>query len=319
MSDKPSVYEQDGRIIYRASALGGSIHCLVAARLGYEPIAPPQKMLDVFQAGNDAEPIAMDALRRDDGWHLYDQQKEVALKVTEKIYVVGHIDAKGVRERNGSTDARIVEVKSQGSNEYDSYKDDWSVGLFPRYAWQTSVYQIAEGLGLLLVRFNRDTGEFAVDYRDEAAHSIADIRRRVLLIEAQASKGELPNDVCSDYPCPFFYTHLDDRIEVDDPQVESLAQEYKKAQRDEKTAKSRKKDVFTALRVLAGKDRKLVTEGGWKVTFYDQRNPHKHLVVEDWLSTLAVAIGQGIVDSHKIDTWGERVRITEPKSENEEG
>ncbi len=49
--------------IYRASEIGGCVKSQVAAKLGYERLRTPQKTLDIFSAGVDAEIIIGNLLR----------------------------------------------------------------------------------------------------------------------------------------------------------------------------------------------------------------------------------------------------------------
>lgn len=309
------VREQDGLIIYRASALGSSFKSLVAARLGYEQIAPPEAMQIVFDAGHAAEDIVISKLK-EDGWKLYDEQKEVVLPITNKIAVVGHIDSKGYHVGEG----RVVEVKSQSQDQWDAFeRGGWEQGLFPKYRWQVSSYQLAEHLGLCLVRYNRDTGQMATSYLDKPFYSVSDIRRRILQVEFQAATGELPQDrSCADYPCPFFYLHeKEDRIVLDDPQIEALAREYKQAQVEEKTAKGRKSAAFTALKDACGDELKLETENGWKVTFFYATNPGAKVVASDGVNTLYAAWLDSQLEQYRVRGKSLRVRITPAKEEDD--
>lgn len=306
--DGDIVQERDGLIIYRASALGSSFKTLVAARLGYEQIAPPEAMQKVFDAGHTAEDTVLDKLRQE-GWRLYDEQKEVILPITGKIAVVGHIDSKGYHNGEG----RVVEVKSQGQREWDQFESQgWSSGLFPKYEWQVSAYLLAEHLGLCLVRYNRATGQMATSYLDSPPKSLRDIRSRILQVEFQAATGELPEDrVCEDYPCPFFYLHArEQRVVLYDPQIRALAQEYEDAKRDEKAAKGRKQSAFTALKDACGDELKLETEDGWKVTFYEARNPQRKLVTRDAMSTFLASWASAVLEPYMESSKSWRVRIT---------
>jgi hypothetical protein len=316
MSDAPYVMvTDDGRVEYRASALGGCDLALLAARLGYDaiPVKEDAKILQVFAAGKRIE----DEVLTSEGFvdRVTYQQARVVLPVTKKIVVVGHVDGydKG--------DWSIYEVKSQNKEEWDRFnREGWESGFFPKYKWQVSAYMHATLMPLKLVRALRDnegnwTGEIDVSVVDEPFYTIPEIRARVLRVEAASATGVLSAECTPSFPCPYFYLHEEiDRELVSDESVDALAREYAEAQRDERIAEGRKQNARRGLREAVEKD-KYVTSSGVRVSFYQAKNPPKldREMLEEFLTEHDRKFDEFVTTS-----MGERVRVTLPK-EDEDG
>lgn len=253
----PSVYDDSGLIVYRASALGGCTKALIAQRLGYEATPPPKKMAKVFEDGHAAEEVVHKH------YPLHSRQTRVSLPVSKTIWVVGHVDGiedRYIKEVHPDLSRWVVEVKSQSQDEWDAWDESWSLPLWEKYKWQASVYMHARNLPLHLVRVNRATLDSASpqihhSYYIEPWYSVKDIRTRVLQIESQALGGVLPSACDSrSFPCPVFYLHedLDDEY-IEDEQVDTLAKQYKNAKVVEKVAKAKAEESRRALRVKGAK------------------------------------------------------------------
>jgi hypothetical protein len=314
MSDAPYVLFTDERVEYRASALGGCDLALLAARLGYDvvPVKEGAKILEVFEAGKRIEDEVLDRIGLLSP--ITARQLEVVLPITKKIHVVGHID--GLDTSDGS----LVEVKSQSQEEWDRFeRDGWEGGFFPKYKWQVSAYMNAVKQPLTLLRALRDsdgnwTGRIEDDYIEEPFYSVAEIRERVLKVEAAAATGVL-NAVCTpSYPCPYFYLHEEiDRELIGDEGVDALAREYADAQRDENIAKGRKAEARRALREAVSED-KYRTNSGVKVTFYTALNPPK--LDRELLTSVLQPIGRDL-DEFFTQSKGQRVKVSLPKEDDE--
>jgi hypothetical protein len=278
MSDAAIVTVTDDHITYRASALGSCTRALVAARQGFEAVSPFESALELFQAGHDEEE------RFTTKWPLEKQQTEVVLSVTQKIQIVGHID--------GARGGRIVEIKSQSPDGWDKWTHDiWTTDpLWQKYAWQVSIYMIAQGSGLELVRINRETGKAVSTFYEMPFHTRQEIVERVLLIEMLAAENGLP-ETCDkdDWICPYRYTHP--TLEpVDDPELQNavdsyfimkgLADDYKE---DFNTAKENLKEVL-------GNRKKVLLVSGATVTFSEYETK-EHVVKASKQARLTVKKG----------------------------
>lgn len=301
----------DGRVVYRASALGGCDLALLAARLEYEAIPPPTNLQKAYDRGQKVEPIVLDMLRRDRGWQIVSPQREVELPLTSKISVVGHTDGETWESSPGR---RVVEVKSQSELEWKRFATDgWDGGFFPKYKWQLSAYMLALDLPAFMVRALWDGEKVAdIDVIEvaEPFYTLEDIRRRVLRIEAAAATGVLLADCTSDYGCPYFYLHEEvDRELVTDVAIGKLAHEYEDARRERVVADGKMKVARRALREGIDGD-KVATEDGTKVTFYMASNPPQ-LNKERLEGVLKIA-GLSLADFQTV-TKSERIRVTLPK------
>lgn len=286
MDDRPPVYEDGGLVIYRASALGGCKRMLALARQGYTAIAPPEHMLKVFEAGHKAE---------DQLWAKGVlsglAQEYIELPITKRIMIVGHLDAWEI-------DAG-AEAKSSSEAEY---RKPWTEShMAQRWAYQISCYMHGTGKPFRLIRALRDRDGNVLEHREEllerAPIPLADIRARVLEVESMA-RSDLTSTECEkyEYPCPFFYTHLNKaemREQCDDDGAVSLAVEYKRVQKEAEVLKGRVKVAREALLEWMG-DKKKVDVGGWKLTKYVVKGKHVEYDAKDY----------------------EVLRVTEPKEED---
>jgi hypothetical protein len=298
---------------------------LLAARLGFDavPPKPDAKIMQVFANGHRIEAEVLEK------YPAVDRQWEVRLPVTGRIHVVGHIDgviswphdsADVVPNIDVSKD-RLVEVKSQSREEWDRFAaDGWETGFFPKYKWQVSCYMHASGLPLTLIRALRDedgnwTGETNISYVDAPFYSIAEIRARVLRVEAAAATGVLNATCTPSFPCPYFYLHDEiDRELITDDGVDILAREYAEASRDENIARDRKTNAKRALRVAVESD-KYETSSGVKVTFYRAANPPR--LDKEFLEPFLKEHDRSLSDFMILGT-SERVRVTLPSEKKDE-
>ena len=269
----------------RASEFGGCIRAIVASELGYLPLAPPPRMQQVFDAGNDAEVKALETLARK-GWAITDQQKEV-----EYLGITGHIDGLDV-----DTDS-VVEIKSMGREPFAQWlnKGFDMGGLMERYKWQTSIYQWAlarqnllennQGqrvdpaktytapAQLVMVGYAREDGAIHILHRDLPFHTETAIRARVAEIHRWVEMGELPG--CSirpdNYACPFLHLHIPEEKDRDEL-VEGLGEQYRALNLQAGVVKEQIADVKKLL-VEAMGDRMEVDCPNVRVSRYMQANP----------------------------------------------
>ena len=267
MTDMPAVYERDGRVVYRASSLGGCVRALALARQGFDPMPTPAGMLEVFAAGNEAERQVWAK-----GIIQGRAQEYVELPISETIVVAGHLDA--------WTEERVYEVKSQSEDEWKPIEQS---ALWYRYRFQISCYMHATKLPLTVVRvMRRKDGTITFEERQdytEAPVSLAEIRAKVFAVELLARR-ELGEVVCEkvEYPCPFYYTHWqagdEVREQVDNPAAVVLANQYQVARQVARDANSRVKASRAALLEYVGERRKLELSDGTLLTRYEVKERH---------------------------------------------
>jgi len=255
--------------VYRASELGGCVKSQVAGKLEYQRLATPQKMLDVFQEGTDAEVKIGVALEEND-WTLTNAQLEVNISVTPRVLLQGHIDWIGCEQAQS---ARIVEAKSMSDAAYNDWIHmGWDTpGLIQKYKWQLSSYMNALELPAVLVAYNRLTGDLDITEVTEPFVTLGELKARVLEIDRFVRLGELPVDCdVRIWPCPFSYLE-EVSYDADNFEVEGIATSYKAALTAEKVGKDAKAKLRKLLDEATG--RKSYRSERVAVTYFDKRNP----------------------------------------------
>lgn len=246
--------------------------------MGYEPASPPPKFVEYFARGDTTEVEVKRDLERD-GWRIEREQDEVTVDVTDEIKVVGHLDGVIWTGMEAIAKHRVLEIKRMADPYWRVVKDGgWYVdGLMEKYRWQISAYMIATGLEVVLVCRNGDTGEDLYLYAEEPFHPINDIKARVLSVEGRARSFATLDDVgqcdSADFPCPFYYTHLDEGREdaaEDTDLLEGLGIAFSLAQGRERAAKDEVKRIRDEISAVVG-DRLKVNAGRVKITKFVSR------------------------------------------------
>lgn len=209
-----NVYEEDGRIVYRASALGGCLVALAAARQGYDQAAYSQHQLDIFARGERAEEWYAEIAK------LTRRQETIELEVTNKIVVRGHID--GVNA--GTT---VDECKHVNDTDWRAWTPEWfdDHPLWRKYTWQISVYMLATGMmgRFVLINTAVDPYRFKIYTFEKPPHTLDEIRGRIFEAEATAREDELRCGL-ADYFCR--YPSLHQHEITDEPELDALVGEY---------------------------------------------------------------------------------------------
>lgn len=272
---RPDAYEEaGGLVVYRASALGGCIRALVAARQGYTPVSPDEKSLRVMGEGVLHEDHILASLERSKGWEVGRRQEELELRIGTRLVVRCHPDGVatgGALEAGG----RVIEVKAMGRDVYTRWlKEGW--GGFRRYAWQMSIEMFVTGrLGIFAVK-NRDTGEITVEMVDDPPVGLAEIKARVVKAEAAAARGELPACDPVSWLCSYRYLHEetggngDAARAVEDVEVDALAGSYDVARARATQAEAMQKEARARLIEALGERDKVHTTA-WKVSRSTQK------------------------------------------------
>lgn len=265
--------------VYRASSVGRSLRCLVAARQQYDPLPAPQYLLNAAEAGSNAEPIIKEELRSQ-GWGISGEQDVVEIKVGETALVRGHLDAGTAVFDNREG---ILEVKTMSSNVFKKWMTD-GFSVFPSYAAQVSTYMHGADQPAHYIAKNRDDGD--VDYRwiPEPIIPWHRIEQRVLLAEYMGDRDQLPVcDVTAEYSCPYEYLcdkrdYLFAEIESGEERVfRGLLEQYAEVLKMENDIKGRKEELRQDLVSAMGVRSKIQTSG-WSLT-YETPKPRKTLDV----------------------------------------
>lgn len=303
-NERPAVYDEDGKHIYRASAFGGCTKMLAAIRLGYETTPPPQKMVDgPYARGHAQEEVALKKLR-EEGWEIKDRQKEFDLVVTARNIIRCHVDAISAEP--------VVEIKSQNKEEYDKWRKDdpWAGEIWRKYSWQVSVLILATKRRCMVVRIN-DELELDTLVVKEPPHSMKEIRAKIFAIERIVSSQTLP-DACDFpmFPCPVFRLHSDDKpepIDLDDEGIDEHAKIYDHARKEESKWKEIKEAARRALRIGI-KDDRVRTKSGIVVNFFPtkRRQLSEKLLEEHGLKAEDVT----------TEEIGERIDVKVPPKED---
>jgi hypothetical protein len=220
--DRPSRYEEDGKVIYRASSLGMCMKTLVALGLGHQPDPHPDWLLRKFQEGIDGEPVVIETLsenwvfEKEEGsghwlkWH--DGQPLIEVPVGTNVIIRGHADGIGTCFKNpvyeyGESDwvvgeKRLVEVKCVS----EGYAREVLRKLPFYYVVQIATYSHAVGFPPMLALGIKDGNGRVVNVTTEMLEpelTMAQIKRRVIEIEGWIERGELPPCDHPVWPCPF--------------------------------------------------------------------------------------------------------------------
>lgn len=223
--NRPSRYEENGRVIYRASALGSCMKALVALGLGHTGTDFPDWLYERFAEGVAGEPWVIDQLRSN--WRIMDEreghnyqwddgQLYVEINVGSGIVIRGHADGIGTcflspvyEDGYGETewhtgDKRVIEVKCAT----EDYTTTVLRGLPELYAWQISVYGGFFHLPAMLAigvkdQQTRELVNVVTQMWDEMPYTMAQVKMRVMEIESWIDKGELPNCDHKQWPCPY--------------------------------------------------------------------------------------------------------------------
>lgn len=202
--NRPIAYIEGHRPVYRASACGGCIRALVAARIGFDSIEPPEFVTAAAAHGEALEPMIVERLSRK-GMQIHSRQREVEIEAPAWV-IRGHID--GIANIEGAGE-HVLEVKTMSRRRYGLWRGH-GLAAFPRYSAQVAVYHYALQLPILYAVVNRDTGEMDVVRLLQPPVPFESVRAKLNLAEVWARKGKLPD---CDYPrgsmerrvCPYAY------------------------------------------------------------------------------------------------------------------
>jgi hypothetical protein len=194
--ERPIVYLEAGRPVYRASASGYCRRMLGAARLGYVPKPDSEYLLLAAREGQRHEEWIVEDLVRE-GWQVFQRQKEIEVDLGALV-VRGHVD--GVAAR-GKRELYVLEIKTMSRWMFGQLRRE---GISYKHRCQMAVYSRALGLPALYVVKCRDTGEterYVVNDLD-----FREVEERLLEVELAALKDRLPkpdDDLCFGGRCQY--------------------------------------------------------------------------------------------------------------------
>jgi hypothetical protein len=212
--DRPECYVEidpdTGRqiVVIRASAIGGCIRNIIAARMGIRAVPFKEADLRRMNEGVIHEPHILKHLNQK-GWLVDETQAVLELAIAGgKILVRGHSDAAVTSLADGHK--RVAEAKAFGRDVYKTWIDTrWAE--FRRYAWQLSCYMHTTGLPGLMAVKNRDTGEVDVWEVDEPPVPLNEFKARAIKI---ASATDMPPCDPVSWLCQRYFLH-ESAVEID--------------------------------------------------------------------------------------------------------
>ena len=264
--DRPIVYREADKWIFRASAVGSSIRELAAAMLGYEPLPAPDYLMAAAAAGNAYE-LVVKAMLRDQGHRISGEQSQIEIPVGDDAVIRGHLDSWHIVDED-NTD-RILEIKSMSESVFARWVRS-GFDSFPEYAAQVTCYmEGAGGRPAVYATINRDTNQLLTRILDEPPVPFTEVADRVLRAVQAADEGVLPTcDRKSPYMCPYHYLCDFPDVQVEKLQGESesilarLGLQYNQARIAEKLASARKSELAEQIKQTLG-SRSHVSAGSW--------------------------------------------------------
>lgn len=229
MSDnRPPRYEEDGKVIYRASSLGMCDKMFVALSMGYEPKAHPAWFQEILDEGTANEAIIRGMYEDEVGAAVEDISMQVEMEILDGIWIRGSIDGRSYQLGKQSTLNEFKKIRDSGWQRYLSS----GVEFQANYPMQTSFYMFAlgesEGFDWNPMAFtgghyvqDDKTGEWSVtevhthDYMDPPVPLLA-IKKRIAKLERLCKETEAIGDISCNitmFPCPMYYLHDDDQDE----------------------------------------------------------------------------------------------------------
>lgn len=290
--NKPPVYlDDEGRAIYRASALGMCTTALIAVRSGFEAMRPPDSMQRRFDEGHLHETNMVQRLNTEYGIEVFNREREVTVWITPTLGIRGHIDGEGVGLLPDEREAglfppdlhRAIENKTMSSLAYKdwlsmTWEQRWA--KYPGYAMQSTVYGVGTGLDqqLYCVK-DKESGQMTVEVLDLPCYPMAKIKAKVLGIEAHVRQGQPLPESCDkrSWPCPVFYVgpcgedKRDMLAEREGEVVLALAHTYQDAKEREIAAKKAKETARDEIKKHLPDGGKYDAPEGWKINWAKPR------------------------------------------------
>jgi hypothetical protein len=209
--NRPPAYEENGKVVYRASAVGLCPNALAMIRLGY-PLSPRSEMLDMTAEEGELHERAVKEKMRGQGGVVEGEQNEFEFEIVPgQVAIRGHFDAREVAGPNG--ERGCLEVKSMSKARFEAWtKKGFRDQQFEAYAWQASVLLQAVAAvqqPLIYVVKNRDSGQTDIQTFTRPPFTFAQIRARIATVETMVLKSEIPAECPGGerFFCPMWMFH----------------------------------------------------------------------------------------------------------------
>lgn len=342
--DKPMVYlDDEGRTIFRASALGQCTTAMIALRMGFSAMKPPKSMQDRFNEGHLHEPDIVKRANTEFGVEVFGSQRTVTWWVTDTIGIKGHIDGEAVgwtveeieaaAESDEAFDLfdkphRLFEAKTMSEQAFRWWVEhDWDARWkkYPGYARQFTVYGHATELeqGLYAVK-NKESGQVIVEPTPTQIVPLPLIKATVVGVEAHVRQGLPMPDECKprkSWPCPVFYVgpcgddNRDQLEERESEVVTELMVSYQKAKEAETAAKEAKKKARDEIvKHLPEDGGKFDGNDGWKVALTPRKLKGTESVFDEDAFKSAHPDLHDQFKIKQVEKWSnETLRVTPPK------
>lgn len=282
--NRPAVYIEGDRVIYRASGLGYCMKGLVAARKQMTPLPHSDEVLRWMGEGNIHEdPILMEVEKQ--GYTVSDQQREVEFEVAPGIVVRGHIDGKAAEV---TTDEYVVDAKAVSKDRYALFERTGLSGFVP-WKWQLSVYMLALDLPGMMAVKDRNSGKVLIRTYHDPPFSSGAIKKRVMMVEA-AARRPIAQTPCEPnamtWNCVWRYLHDDTTTRADSPDPDlliilgSLCSSYDSERAKEKRAKDAKDALggrIVQVMMQSGVGQKESVDSGEFLASYSYRHKPRRL------------------------------------------
>jgi len=228
MSDnRPPRYEEDGKVIYRASGLGMCDKMFVALAMGYDPKAHPAWFQEILDEGTRNESVIRGLWEAREDTEVTDIGRVTEMEIMDGIWVRGSID--GLRHE-GPCLQEFKKIRDSGWLRYLQT----GVEFQANYPMQTAFYMhsLAEEFGQEIFmdfvggHYVQDdkTGEWSITEVFDHHYTtppvpLIGIKKRIAKLERLCAETTAIGDLAcniSMYPCPMFYLHDDD---ADEPPI----------------------------------------------------------------------------------------------------
>jgi hypothetical protein len=231
MSDnRPARYEENGRVIYRASSLGLCDKVFVALAQGYDPKAHPAWFQEILDEGTRNEEVIRHMYQNKTGLTVEGVGNVLEMEITDGVWLRGSIDgwvegnlplaiwdAKKIRDSGWARYLRSgVEFQANYPFQFSAYMHMWEAmfGKAPEFVMCGGHYEQ-----------DKKTGEWSITETVEHIYdtpmvNLRALKKRIINLENLIDKEKPIGDVqCTKtmYPCPFYYLHDDD--DQDEPPV----------------------------------------------------------------------------------------------------
>jgi hypothetical protein len=214
--NRPAVYTEGQHVIYRASAIGHCLRQLWAARNNMDRQPIPKAIQQGMDEGTNLEPVILNLLYEKHGFSFspdyQGQQFQVELNLGAwngwTMIVRGKVDEVGYQP--GIQNLVLpIDVKAFTEIDVERYRTK-GILVFPRYAWQQSVYGHALGVDhFYMPIFHKGTWEVMPWSLAPVPvpFTVEQIRDRVLQVEEAFHDNKMPETCPADYACPYPYLH----------------------------------------------------------------------------------------------------------------